>query len=362
MTLLITGGAGYIGSHAALGALRRGQRVLIVDNLSRGRADIVDRLRSLPGAETLLSFVQADLLDTAALVVAMRQHGVTRAMHFAALAYVGESVHVPLMYYSNNVQGSVSLLEACAASGVRSLVFSSTCATFGVPERLPIVETTPQLPINPYGASKLMVERVLRDYAHAAQAKAGGAGGVTGAGGAQRPFRFAALRYFNVAGCESSGLLGEQHSPETHLIPVILQCLLGQRPQDQNTLTVFGKDYPTPDGTCVRDYIHVVDLVDAHFAALDKLEVLHETAGSPLELTYNLGIGHGFSVRQVIASAERVTGRKLNVAFGPRREGDPPELTADPSKARRELGWAAKFTELDAIVDSAWQWFKRQGA
>jgi len=251
-------------------------------------------------------------------------------MHFSALAYVGESVTDPLAYYDNNTAGTISLLKAMRTAGVQRLVFSSTCATYGEPEGVPIVETMRQSPISPYGWSKWCVERILRDYA-----------------ASNADFAFVALRYFNVAGCASDGSLGEDHHPEMHLIPVMLQTLLGQREK----LVVFGTDYPTPDGTCIRDYIHVEDLCEAHIVAMNALR--------PGDARfYNLGIGRGYSVKEVIDSVERVTGKKVPLEYGPRRPGDPAALYANAQKICDELGWRAKHTATDTIVATAWNWFK----
>jgi len=315
MNVLVAGGAGYIGSHAAKQLLEAGHRVVVVDNLDRGHARAVP-----PGAV----FEKLALAETGALARLMTEHRVDCVMHFAALAYVGESVAEPLRYYDNNTAGTVSVLRAMQAAGVGRMVFSSTCATYGEPETTPIVETMPQRPINPYGWSKLFVEQVLRDYA-----------------AANRQFAFVSLRYFNVAGAAADGSLGEDHRPETHLIPVVLQAALGKREK----VTVFGTDYPTPDGTCIRDYIHVSDLCEAHITAIDALK--------PGDARfYNLGIGRGYSVREVIESCGRVTAREIPVEYGPRRPGDPAVLFADASKIRHELGWTARHTELDEIVST----------
>ncbi len=336
MNILVTGAAGYIGSHAVQRLLRDGHSVVGVDNLFRGHYEAIKLL--LPGAAGKLSFVEADVGDTRTLQRVLKSHRVEAVLHFAALAYVGESVTQPLRYYRNNTSGSLGLLEACAAAGcVARFVFSSTCATYGepAPEFIPIPETCPQSPINPYGWSKLHVERMLLDYAAQALAE-------------KRPFGFAALRYFNVAGCDRSGLLGEHHEPETHLIPVILHAVLSKR----DSVTIFGTDYPTPDGTCIRDYVHVEDLIDAHAAVLGAI--------NPGDArTYNLGIGKGYSVREIIESVRRVTGRPFTVKEGPRRPGDPPRLFADPGKIQRELGWRAGITSLDDVVASAWNWFQK---
>ena len=257
-------------------------------------------------------------------------------MHFAALAYVGESVHEPLRYYRNNTGGSLNLLKAMADAHVERLVFSSTCATYGQvgPEALPINEDTSQKPINPYGKSKLFFEHVVRDYA------------------ASRPaFGYAILRYFNVAGSDPAGEIGENHDPETHLIPLAIQAALGQRPP----LTVFGDDYDTPDGTCIRDYIHVEDLVAAHLRVMDELL---GPGGDGGEFTFNLGTGRGVSVREILTSVERVTGRPVPHTVGPRRAGDPAALFADAGKIERELGWEARYTDLDDTVRTAYAWLR----
>lgn len=321
MNVMVAGGAGYIGSHAVKQLLDAGHQVVAVDNLFRGHRSAVD---------SRATFVQADLLETDKLEAALCNNQIDCVMHFAALAYVGESVTQPLDYYHKNTAGTVSLLQAMQAVGVKRLVFSSTCATYGEPEAMPIVETMPQRPINPYGWSKLFVERILRDLA-----------------GADEQFAFTALRYFNVAGCASDGTLGEDHEPETHLIPVVLEAAMGKR----DRITVFGTDYPTPDGTCVRDYIHVEDLCAAHITAMEALR-------DGDQRFYNLGIGQGYSVKQVIDAAGRVTGKPINTEFGPRRPGDPPELYANPGKIQQELGWSAKITDLDQIIETAWNWFE----
>jgi UDP-glucose 4-epimerase len=342
MTVLVTGGAGYIGSHAVQRLLHDGQIVVAIDNLFRGHEPAIDLLRK--GAEGRLTFLRADVGDADLLTKTLIDHKIDTVMHFAAMAYVGESVTQPLRYYRNNTSASLSLLEAIDASwkspaangGVKKLVFSSTCASYGdVPKNLvPIAETTPQSPINPYGWSKLFTERMIRDFADQARRD-------------NRGFGWAALRYFNVAGSDRSTLIGEHHEPETHLIPVCLQVALGQR----DALTVFGTDYPTPDGTCIRDYVHVEDLVDAHVTVLNALKPGEERI-------YNLGIGKGYSVRQIIDSVQRVTGKTITVKEGPRRPGDPPELFADPRKIKSELNWSARITDLDKIVRSAWKWFQ----
>ena len=251
-------------------------------------------------------------------------------MHFAAYAYVGESVSRPLDYYRNNVAQTLALLECMVEAGVKKLVFSSTCATYGVPEAVPITEEHPQRPINPYGASKLMVERILRDFETA------------------YGLRSVALRYFNAAGADPSGAIGEMHDPETHLIPLILQVAAGER----RAIEVFGTDYDTPDGTCIRDYIHVTDLAQAHVLALRHLE-----NGGPSE-AFNLGNGFGFSVMEVIRAAERVTGRRIAYDTAPRRAGDPAALVGSAAKARKLLGWTPQYVELETIIETAWRWHR----
>jgi UDP-glucose 4-epimerase len=321
MNVMVAGGAGYIGSHAAKQLIESGHRVVVVDNLCRGHRAAVDRRAT---------FAVVDLAETAKLAGLLAEHQVECVMHFAALAAVGESVADPLAYYDNNTAGTISLLKAMKASGVKRLVFSSTCATYGEPEAVPIVETMRQQPISPYGWSKWCVERVLRDYS-----------------AADRQFSFAALRYFNVAGSASDGALGEDHDPETHLIPVLLRAALGLVPK----VSVFGTDYPTPDGTCIRDYIHVEDLCDAHIVAMQALR--------PGDARfYNLGIGRGYSVKEVIEAVRAVTGREIPLEYGPRRAGDPAMLYANAEKIQRELGWSARHTDIKACVSTAWNWFQ----
>jgi len=337
MNVLVTGGAGYIGSHAVQRLLRDGATVVALDNLFRGHKEAMDRLAA-SGTPGTLHFVHGDVADREKVLGLIREHGITCVMHFAALAYVGESVTQPLQYYRGNTVASLNLLEAIdmADGQVDRLVFSSTCASYGEPgeDQIPIKETCPQSPINPYGASKLFFERILKDYAASARL-------------AGRSFAYAALRYFNVAGSDRRTIIGEHHEPETHLIPVVLNAALGKR----DGVTIHGTDYPTPDGTCIRDYVHVEDLIDAHVAVLGKLQPGDERF-------YNLGIGRGYSVREIIDAVRRVTGKTIKVSDGPRRPGDPPRLFADPTRIRTELGWTAKVTNLDEIVDSAWRWFK----
>ncbi len=343
MKVLVTGGAGYIGSHAAQRLLADGHSVVVVDNLSRGHARAVQRLREHARNGDRLGFQHLDIRATDTIETLIREHRIDTVMHFAALTYVGESVEKPLDYYENNTAGSLSLLRACERSwshahgGVRRFVFSSTAATYGEPpaDRVPIREDCPQNPINPYGASKLMVERMLRDSV-AAAARSGS------------DFAAACLRYFNVAGADHTGLIGEDHDPETHLIPIAIQAAMGKRPG----MTIFGEDYPTSDGTCVRDYVHVEDLADAHVTVMQKM-----TTGTCV--AYNLGIGRGYSVKEVIAAVERVTAKPIPVRIGQRRAGDPPVLFADPAKIRAELGWSASWTDLERIISTAWEWMRR---
>ena len=321
MNVMVVGGAGYIGSHAVKQLIETGHDVVVADNLFRGHR---------PAVHPKAAFHEIDLADTAALAKILGNHRVDCVMHFAALAYVGESVTEPLTYYDNNTAGAISLLKAMKTAGVKRIVFSSTCATYGEPETTPIVETMRQEPINPYGWSKWCVERILKDY-----------------GAADPDFSFVALRYFNVAGAAADGSLGEDHDPETHLIPVLLLAALERREK----VTIFGTDYPTPDGTCIRDYIHVEDLCAAHITAMGALEPGDGRF-------YNLGIGKGYSVRQVLDAANRVTGIDVPVQYGARRPGDPAILFANAQKIQDELGWKATYTDIDRIVATAWNWFK----
>jgi UDP-glucose-4-epimerase GalE len=319
MRILITGGAGYIGSHAVKLFLTRGHDVWVYDNLSMGHRQAVPAERLIVG----------DLNEVQRLDHVMVERRIEAIVHFAAFAFVGESVHEPGKYYQNNLVNTLNLMECARRHRVGRFVFSSTAATFGVPERMPITEDTPQLPINPYGTTKLTIERALSDYAHA------------------YGWGYAALRYFNAAGAAADGSIGEDHTPETHLIPLVIYAAMGKRPH----IEVFGSDYPTPDGTCVRDYIHVDDLAEAHLLALEKL-----VPGA--ELRYNLGIGRGYSVREVIRNVEEVTGKTVTVKEGPRRPGDPPVLVASSDKIQKELGWRPRHTELRTIVESAWNWHR----
>ena len=328
--ILVTGGAGYIGSHCVKRLVGDGHTVTVLDNLGQGHRAAVDAAAQAGGGSATLE--TADLRDTDAVEAVLRKHTIQAVIHFAALAYVGESVQDPLRYYHNNTAGSVSLLMAMDRAGVKRIVFSSTCATYGEPppESIPIAETTPQSPINPYGWSKLMTERALIDYANA-----------------NTGFAFAALRYFNVAGSDPQTHIGEDHEPETHIIPVVLNCALGK----VEKISIFGDDYDTPDGTCIRDYIHVEDLVDAHVTVLAAL-----VDGD--QRFYNLGTGNGTTVMQIVEAGRAVTGHPIPAEMGPRREGDPPALYADPSKIRRELGWSARRTDIREMVADAWRWFQ----
>lgn len=321
-TVLVTGGAGYVGSHACKALAASGFLPVTFDNLEHGQREAV---RWGP-------LVEGDLADRKALDHAFALHRPTAVLHFAAYAYVGESVEKPHRYYRNNVVGTLTLLEAMAAAGVDKLVFSSTCATYGRPEAVPISEELPQRPVNPYGASKLMVERMITDS------------------GPAYGLRAVMLRYFNATGADPSGEIGENHDPETHLIPLVLDAALGRIPH----LSINGDDYDTPDGTCVRDYIHVSDLADAHVLALRYLV----DGGRTVAL--NLGNGAGFSIRQVIEAAERVTGRSVPVRTGPRRPGDPAILVGDATRARKLLGWKPKRGELDTQIADAWRWRIKQ--
>lgn len=317
MRVLLTGGAGYVGSHTAWCMHRAGHEIWSYDNLSEGHRDAVPEGRLIVG----------DLMEREKLASVLREHEIEAVIHFAALAYVGVSVTNPAEYYRNNVVGALSLLDAMRDADVGRIVFSSTCATYGIPEIVPITEAEKQAPINPYGFTKLVIEHALADYSHA-----------YGLG-------YAALRYFNASGAAADSPIGEDHDPETHLIPLVLQVALGQR----ENIKIFGDDYPTPDGTCIRDYIHVDDLATAHIAALDHLQ-----DGSQLKL--NLGTGQGASVLEVIEACRKVTGHPIPAETVARREGDPPELVADASLANRTLNWQPRYTDIESIVASAWQW------
>jgi UDP-glucose 4-epimerase len=319
MRVFITGGAGYVGSHCARLLRQSGHELLIYDNLSAGHRSAVERGELKVG----------DLADVRTLKQTMQEFKPDAVMHFAASTAVGESVKEPLAYYRNNVVNTVNLLETMKELDVRKLVFSSTCAVYGIPPSMPIVEDMPCNPISPYGRTKRIMELVYADCA-----KAWNLG-------------YAALRYFNASGASYDGQIGEDHDPETHLIPIILQVALGQR----DAVQIFGDDYPTPDGTCVRDYIHVEDLADAHQRALLSLE-------PGKELIVNLGTGRGYSVREVINATEKVTGRKIKTNMGPRRDGDTPSLYANPAKGQSVLNWRAQANTIEEVIETAWQWHR----
>ncbi len=321
-TVLVTGGAGYIGSHTCKALAKAGYTPVSYDSLTRGFREAV-RFGPL---------VVGDIGDRAALDAALAEHKPSAILHFAAMAYVGESVTDPLLYYRNNTAGALVLIEAALAAGIDKLVFSSTCATYGVPKTLPIDEDTPQVPINPYGRSKRMVEQMLQDVS------------------AATPLRSVSLRYFNACGTDPEGEIGENHDPETHLLPLAINAALGLGP----ALQVNGNDYPTPDGTCIRDYIHVADLADAHVRALGYLE--HGGATTAL----NLGTGAGFSIREILRAVEAVLGVPVPHQFGPRRPGDPPSLVALAEKARDVLGWVPQHSDIETIVRTAAHWARRQ--
>ncbi|BAY25439.1 UDP-galactose 4-epimerase [Calothrix sp. NIES-2100] len=323
--ILVTGGAGYIGSHTVLALKRAGYEVVILDNLVYGHRDLVEKVLQV-------ELVVGDTSDRPLLDQLFQTHKFDAVMHFSAYAYVGESVTDPAKYYRNNVVGTLVLLEAMLAASIKKFVFSSTCATYGVPDVVPIPEDHPQTPINPYGATKLMVERILSDFDVAYGLKS---------------VRF---RYFNAAGADKSGLLGEDHNPETHLIPLILLTALGKR----ESISIFGTDYPTPDGTCIRDYIHVSDLADAHISGLEYL-----LQGGDSEV-FNLGNALGFSVREVIAAAQAVTGLNIPVQECDRRPGDPPSLIGSAEKARKILGWQPQYPGIKEIVQHAWDWHQQR--
>lgn len=322
MKILVVGGAGYIGSHACKALAAAGHQPVVYDNLSTGHADFVKWGPLEVG----------DIRDADRLGDVMGKHAPDLVMHFAALAYVGESVAEPAKYYDVNVNGTGTLLRVMLDHGVKRIVFSSTCATYGIPDAMPIAETTPQDPINPYGYTKLVVERMLRDFETA------------------YGLQWAALRYFNAAGCDADGEIGEDHDPETHVIPLALMSAMGQRP----AFKLFGDDYPTRDGSPVRDYIHVTDLASAHLKAAEYL-----VSGKP-SIAMNLGTGNGTTVFELVAAIERVSGRKVPLEIAPRRPGDPPELYASAQRAADVLGWVPEHSSLDEIVATALQWLRRE--
>ena len=321
-SILVTGGAGYVGSHACKALAAAGYQPVVYDNLSRGHAAAV---RWGP-------LVEGDLHDRIRLAEAMRSHRVAAVMHFAAFAYVGESVTDPEIYYTNNIGGTLALLGAMRDAGVRMLVFSSTCAVYGIPDTVPVRESAAKVPLNPYGETKLAIERALHWY--------GGAYGL----------KYAVLRYFNAAGADPDGEIGEDHEPETHLIPLVLRAARGGGPVE-----IYGTDYPTPDGTAIRDYIHVTDLADAHVRALADIAAGGDSSA------LNLGTGRGHSVREVVAAVQRISGRPVPRREVARRPGDPPELVADPALAVTRLGWRPVHSDLDTIVRTALAWDTRPG-
>ncbi|MGQ0800765.1 MAG: UDP-glucose 4-epimerase GalE [Pseudomarimonas sp.] len=321
MNILVTGGAGYIGSHACKALAAAGHTPVVYDNLVHGHRWAVQ----------WGPLEEGDIADRERLDAVIKRWQPEAVMHFAAYAYVGESVTDPGKYYRNNVAGTLTLLEAMRDHAIARLVFSSTCATYGEPTQLPMSEGHPQTPINPYGASKLMIERMLADFSHA------------------HSLRAISLRYFNAAGADPDGEIGEAHAPETHLIPLLLEAALGLRP----ALNLYGDDYPTADGSCIRDYVHVSDLAQAHCLALDALA--DSAAGMR---AYNVGTGLGHSVKQVIAAAASITGQKIAIRTLPRRAGDPPALVADATRIHSELGWRAACSDLDSILSSAWRWLR----
>lgn len=319
--VLVTGGAGYIGSHTVQALEQEGYQVIIIDNLVYGHKDLVEK-------NFKAELIHGDINDHQLLDKIFTTYKIDAVIHFAAYAYVGESVSEPAKYYNNNVVGTVTLLDVMRKRGVSNIVFSSTCATYGVPKYVPIDEDHPQNPINPYGFSKLVIERVLKDYDLAYKIKS------------------VVFRYFNAAGADPNGSLGEDHFPETHLIPLILQTASGQRSE----IEIFGTDYDTPDGTCIRDYIHVSDLAAAHVLGLQHLLKNGESH------SFNLGNGNGFSVKEVVNTTQKITGKKISIVEKERRVGDPPVLIGSSAKAQKVLGWQPKYTNLETIIEHAWCW------
>lgn len=321
MQILVCGGAGYIGSHTVYELIEQGHKVVVVDNLCKGHKDAVHKDAKL---------YVGDLRNAEFLDKVFAENKIDAVIDFAAFSLVGESCSEPLKYFDNNVYGTIRLLEAMVRAGVKKIVFSSTAATYGEPENIPIIESDRTLPTNPYGESKLTVEKILK-WSDAAYG-----------------IKYVALRYFNAAGAHLSGEIGEDHSPESHLIPIILQVALGKREK----IAIFGDDYPTPDGTCVRDYIHVTDLSDAHIKAIEKLFKDEKSA------IYNLGNGTGFSVKEVVEETRRVTGKEIKAVIEGRRPGDPSTLIATSEKAMKELNWKPRFNTLTQIIETAWKWHK----
>jgi UDP-glucose 4-epimerase len=319
-TILVTGGAGYIGSHTVRALANLNYKVIVLDNLVYGHKEAI--------INSEVRFIEGDIANKSLVKDIIETYKVDAVIHFAAYAYVGESVTDPTKYYNNNLASSILLLDAMHEAGCKNIIFSSTCASYGTPKYIPIDESHPQDPINPYGASKWMLERVIKDYHHA------------------YGINYAFLRYFNASGCSADGLIGEDHNPEPHLIPLILKAVKGER----DAITVFGTDYETPDGTCVRDYIHVEDLADAHIKAFAYL------LSGKGPVICNLGTGIGYSVKEMIEATERVTGKSVPVVYGDRREGDPSHLVSNPAKALSELGWKATYTNIEDIIATAWKW------
>lgn len=320
MAILVTGGAGYIGSHTAYELLKRGEDVVIADNLSKGHREAV-----LGG-----KFYKGDLRDTAFLDSVFSENEIEAVIHFAAFSLVGESVGIPLAYYDNNFVSGLNLLKKMNEYGVKKIIFSSTAATYGEPENIPILESDRTEPTNPYGETKLSVEKMLK-WSDAAYG-----------------IKYVALRYFNACGADISGRIGEDHNPESHLIPIVLKKAL----EKTGPVTIFGNDYPTKDGTCIRDYVHVTDLANAHILSLEKLRKRNESG------IYNLGSGTGFSVKEIIEKASEVTGIEIPYAYGNRRAGDPAMLVASSEKIKRELGWKPEFDDIGRIIETAWNWHK----
>lgn len=322
MAVLVCGGAGYIGSHAAFALREKGEEVVVVDNLQTGHEEAI---------QEGMSFYEGDLRNEEFLRSVFEKHEIEAVLHFAADSLVGESVSNPLKYYDNNVGGAIALLKVMNEFDVKRIVFSSTAATYGEPKQIPIMEEDETNPTNPYGETKLAIEKMLKWSEDA------------------YGIEHVVLRYFNVAGAHPNGIIGEDHQPETHLIPIVLQVALGKREK----IMIFGDDYDTKDGTCIRDYIHVNDLIDAHLLALNRLR---EGKGSA---TYNLGNGNGFSVKEVIETARKVTGKAIPEEVAPRRAGDPAKLVASSEKAMKELGWEPKYASLEIMIDTAWKWFQQ---
>jgi UDP-glucose 4-epimerase len=338
MRILVTGGAGYIGSHACQRLLKDGHTVVALDNLFRGHREPMDMLKSAhPDA---FDFVHADVGEAKVVTETLDAHGLDTVMHFGALAYVGESVEDPLWYYRNNISSGIGLLDGCdkayGGKGIKRFIFSSSCATYGDPpaDMIPVPEHCPQFPTSPYGYTKLHFEHILKDYA-------------TKRAMQDNPIALTMLRYFNVAGSDRTGMLGEDHTPETHLIPVAIDAALGKR----DSMSIFGTDYPTPDGTNIRDYVHVEDLISAHALAMDSTQIGQVEA-------FNVGIGKGYSVREILDSVKRVSGVNFTVHDADRRAGDAIALYNDPTKIQSTLGWDAKITDIDEVVSSAFNWLK----